>query len=119
MKNWIYSLLIITLASVWVSCSDAEIIAGTYEGKIYRADTLNATAKILKVNDGYVQVEVMSPGMNEIYIDFAQLTKTAPDAYNLRLANDTGGYNFTGYYYEGYLYVNSWTNGYHFDGWKH
>jgi hypothetical protein len=118
MKNGIYTLAFLGALTLLASCSDAEIIAGTYQGKIYGTDTVNTTANIVKINDGYVRFEVVSPSLNVVYIDYAQLTKTAPDAYNLRLANDTGGFNFTGYYYEGFIYANSWSNDYHFEGWK-
>lgn len=118
MKKILALIPFIILLSILSSCSDAEIVEGTFHGKLYRTDTIDASARIFKVSDAYIGIEVTSTWMNEAYIDYAQLSMNATEAYNLRLLNDTGGFSLTGYYYEGFVQVNSWSNGYTFEGQK-
>ncbi len=118
MKQLLAIFSFIILLSFLSSCSDAEIVEGTFHGKLYRTDTIDASARIFKVSDAYIGIEVTSPWMNEAYIDYAKLSMNATEAYDLQLLNDTGGLSLTGYYYEGFVQVYSWSNDYVFEGHK-
>jgi hypothetical protein len=116
MKKVHVALAFMAVIFLLVSCSDAEIVSGTFHGKIYKTDTLEATVIVTKINDGYIRIYVTSALMNESYTEYAQLHKNAPEAYNLSLADVMGGYALTGYYYENFLHVDSWSNHFMFEG---
>lgn len=98
------------------SCSDAEIVSGVYKGRICRTDTVNATATVVKINDGFIRIDVKAAGESSGYTEYAQLTKTADEAYNLRLDDPIDGLLLSGYYYENAIHINSFTSGFVFDG---
>lgn len=106
----------IIISTSVVSCSDAEIVSGVYKGRIYRTDTVNATATVVRINDSFVRIDVKADGETTGYIEYAQLTKTADEAYNLLLDDVLGGPILTGYYFENALHLNAWTSNFGFDG---
>jgi hypothetical protein len=116
MKQGLLIWLIVPML-IFSSCSDAEIVAGTYHGKIYFTDTLDANVKITKINDGIIRLDLTGPTINGGYVEYAQLTKNANDAYNFHWTNTTmSSTELSGYYYEGYLNFDSWTHQYNFNG---
>lgn len=100
------------------SCSDAEIVSGNFNGKIYMTDTIDATAVVTAINDAYIRLEIGSPYLPQTYVEYAQLSKNNIDAYNLTLTNTLGETIFSGYFYEDFLHVYSLTNNYTFEGTK-
>ncbi len=116
-KHFIISLFIITSIAL-SSCSDSEIVKGNYQGKFYGADTIDATAVVTNINDGYISIEVSSDLMVPAYLENAQLFKNNTEAYNLLLSNAVGDTLLTGYYFEGFLSITSHDHGYLFQGTK-
>ena len=117
MNSKIYILFVgIIISTLVVSCSDAEIVSGVYKGRIYRVDTVAATATVVGINDSFVRIEVKADNQSTGYVEYAQLTKAANEAYNLILDDVLGGFVLTGYYYENALHINSYTSNYGFDG---
>ncbi len=109
-------LAVLFLAMLFLfSCTDAEIVSGSYHGKIYRTDTLDATVNVVELGDYYISIEVRY-APNAAFIEHAKLVKNNANAYNLVLSNSTGGYILTGYYYDGFLHIESWNNNYIFEG---
>lgn len=112
-----YLILILVSISLTIpSCSDADIVAGVYTGRIYRTDTMNATATVVRVNDSFIKIEVKAEGETGGYVEYAQLTKTAEEAYNLWLSDPLGSMQLSGYYYENALHINAFTSNFAFDG---
>lgn len=116
-KEFLIIVLIIT-SILLSSCSDSEIVKGTYQGQFYGADTIDATAVVTNINDGYIRIEVASNLMAPTYVEYAQLFKNNTEAYNLLLSNVIGDTLLTGYYFEGFLSVASYDHGYLFQGTK-
>jgi len=117
MKNSLLFCLHILLISGLSSCSDAEIVSGTFHGKMYGTDTLSADVKITAVNDGYVRLDLTWASISGGYVEYAQLTKNGELAYNLQLKNAvTDSVELTGYYFEGFLSFDSWNHQYKFTG---
>lgn len=116
--HWILLLICPVLLA---SCSDAEVVAGTFHGKIYAVDTVDADIKVTKINDGIIRLDLTGPMINGGYVEYAQLRKNAEDAYTLEWSSDQTGaavLELSGYYYDGYLVVDSWTHQYKFSGGK-
>jgi hypothetical protein len=112
-------LVIFLLGAILNSCSDAEIVAGTFHGKLYASDTVNADVQVTQVNDGIIRLDVTSPMLNGGYVEYAQLRKNAENAFGLEWTSATSGSpELGGYYYDGYLVFDSWTNQYKFSGGK-
>ncbi len=110
-------LVIFILSTLFFSCSDAEIVSGTFHGKMYAMDTLDADVKVTAINDGYVRLDLTSTSMSGGYVEYAQLTKNGELAYNLKLINSlTDSIELAGYYFEGFLSFDSWNHQYKFTG---
>jgi hypothetical protein len=105
----------IIISILGISCSDAEIVSGVYKGRIYRTDTMNATATVEKINDSFIRIDVKADGAMNGYIEYAQLTKTADEAYDLRMNDDTT-IMISGYYYENFLHINALASSFIFEG---
>jgi hypothetical protein len=103
------------------SCSDSEIVAGTFHGKMYSSDTVDATVKVTRINDGIIRLDITGPTINGGYVEYAQLEKDAEDAYAMSwYSNSTIStiLELSGYYFEGYMSFESWTHSYKFAGQK-
>lgn len=112
--QYIFVSLLVVMVS---SCSDAEIVSGTFHGKMYGADTLVADVKITSVSDGFVRLDLTSSSFSGGYVEYAQLTKNGELAYQFQLKNaSTDSLELTGYYFEGFLSYDSWTHHYKFMG---
>ncbi len=113
--NKILSILTVGLVTFLASCSDADIVSGTYHGKIYTTDTMDATVKISPLTNTTIRIDITN-SLNQSYMDIAELTKNNTEAYNLFHGDPIGMEHVTGFYYEGFIFINSYTHGYSFEG---
>lgn len=117
--NFIPTIFIVFFVMVIASCSDSDIVAGSFHGKMYSTDTVDANIKVTRINDGIVRLDLTGPDINGGYVEYAQLKKNADDAYGLTWYSGIGTTNtleLSGYYYEGYISFDSWTHQYKFAG---
>ena len=95
------------LISIWlifilVSCTDASIVSGLYNGKMYASDTLNVTITVSEVNKNYIKIDMID-SLDQQFIHFVSLTKTGNNAYDLDDNDPLGIAYLHGYYFEGFM----------------
>jgi hypothetical protein len=103
------------------SCSDSDVVAGTFHGKMYSTDTVDANVKVTAINDGIIRLDITGPTINGGYVEYAQLKKDADNAYAMKWSSgDTlsSTIELSGYYFEGYMSYDAWTHQYKFSGQK-